>query len=109
MNTFYQPYSLFIMTTKSIPSVEAIATVEDTMRILLSADPDYYEENNQDLVSNAVNSIEEALETCKCLGIESPLTKVFDSNFDKESLISSIEEDLGLDECFFEEETEDVD
>ena len=81
------------MTTKSIPSRAAVETVEDTMRILLSANPDYYELHNHYLVRDAVNSIEEALKTCKCVDIESPLTRVFASNFDKESLITLLEEE----------------
>ncbi len=67
------------MTTNSIPSV---AKVEDTMSILFSTSPDYYEQNNQNLVRDAVEELE---------------TKsfVFDSDTDKESFITSLERKLG--------------
>ena len=70
------------MNTTVFPSIEA---VEDAMRILLSAKPDYYEQNNQNLVRDAVEELE---------------TKsfVFDSDTDKESLITSLEKELGWEE-----------
>ena len=70
------------MNTTVFPSIEA---VKDAMRILLSAKPDYYEQNNQNLVRDAVEELE---------------TKsfVFDSDTDKESLITSLEKELGWEE-----------
>ena len=62
----------------TFPTVE---NVENEMSILLKSQPDYYEHNNQELVFDAIKSLEK--------------TSKFDFDFNKENLFNSVLESLG--------------